>query len=119
VHNDYLNTFMEVGLFGWLLFYGFVGYILWCSIKAGKRIRRLAADRASPDAERLVWSDRYWFTAACQMAMVAVLIYCVQVDVFHFPLKGWWLIAALSWVMYLLVKNHPLRPPSLASAQTT
>jgi hypothetical protein len=37
---------------------------------------------------------------ACRVAIVITLIFGVQVDVFHFPLKGWWLIAGLTWVVY-------------------
>ena len=37
--------------------------------------------------------------------MVAVLVYGVQVDVFQFPLKGWWLAAGLTYVMYRLSRQ--------------
>lgn len=109
VHNEYLNTFMEVGLVGWLLFFGFVGYLLWCSLKTGGILRRFGEDRTRTRAERLLWAERYWFVAACQTAMIAVLIYGVQVDVFHFPLKGWWLVASLTSVMYLLARKEVVK----------
>jgi O-antigen ligase len=89
VHNEYLQTLLEVGIVGWSIFFGFVGLILWCSVKAAAVLQRLR------DAQ-----EQYWLMVACQIGMVSVLLYGVQVDVFHFPLKGWWLIAGLSWVMY-------------------
>lgn len=91
VHNDYLQTFMEVGVVGWLMFFGFVGLTLWSSFRAASILKRL------PDRQ-----EQYWFMVACQITMVAALLYGFQVDVYHFPLKGWWLIASLSWVMYWL-----------------
>lgn len=100
VHNEYLNTLMEVGLLGWLMFFGFVGFLLWCSFKTGSILRRFGERRDR------VWQDRYWFVVGCQIAMISVIIYAVQVDVFHFPLKGWWLVAALTWSMYVLVNEE-------------
>lgn len=94
VHNEYLQTFIEVGLIGWLIFHSFVGLILWYSFKAAATFRIFQATR-----------EQYWFAVACQIAMVAVLIYGVLMDVFHFPLKGWWLIAGLSYVMYKLAST--------------
>ncbi len=44
--------------------------------------------------------EMYWFMVACQIAMISVLLYAFQADVFHFPLKGWWLVASLTFVMY-------------------
>jgi hypothetical protein len=98
VHNEFLESFIEVGIFGWLLFFGFVGVILWSSFKAGAIFRR------ARDSQ-----EQYWFLVACQIAQLSVLVYGVQVDVFHFPLKGWWLIAGLSWVMYRLARREELR----------
>ena len=44
-------------------------------------------------------------------AMISALLYGIQVDVFHFPLKGWWLVAGLTYAMYQLT------PQWLAGAQ--
>jgi hypothetical protein len=89
VHNEFLQTFLDVGVVGWLVFFGFVVLVLWAGFKAGSALRPWRQHE-----------ERYWFLLACQIAMIAVLIYGWQVDVFHFPLKGWWLVAGLSWVMY-------------------
>ena len=96
VHNDYLQTMMEAGIPGGLLFYSFVGLLLWTSFRAAAAVRR----RAGPESD-------YWFLVAAQVAMMATLAYGLQVDVFHFPLKGWWLVAGLVWV-----KRWPDRAPS-------
>ncbi|HYU47504.1 MAG TPA: O-antigen ligase family protein [Terriglobales bacterium] len=88
VHNEYLETMIETGAVGWLIFFGFVGLLLRCSFVAASRLRKAADDA------------KYWFVVACQIGMIAVLAFAVQVDVFHFPLKGWWLIAGLTWVTY-------------------
>jgi O-antigen ligase len=95
VHNEFLEMMIETGVFGWLLFFGFVGLLLWCAFKAATAFRR-----------RPHSGSRYWFMVACIIAMLSVLVYGLQVDVFHFPLKGWWLVAGLTWTMYLLS-----RPP--------
>jgi O-antigen ligase len=94
LHNEYLNTFMEVGIAGWLVFFGFVGLILWYGFRAASIFRTV------PGAHR-----QYWFTVAMQIAMIGVLLYAVQVDVFHFPLKGWWLLAGFAPVMHGLAQR--------------
>lgn len=99
VHNEYLETMIETGVIGWVLFFAFVLLLLWCSLRGAARLRR-----ASPE------DPRYWFMIACQIAMIAVLVFAVQVDVFHFPLKGWWLIAALTWVIHESAWELPADP---------
>ncbi len=83
-HCEYLQTAVEVGVVGWVLFFGFVSLVLATAFRSGKRY--------SQDPAR---GGDFWFMRACQLAMIAVLIYSIQVDVFHFPLKGWWLVAGL------------------------
>ncbi len=108
VHNEYLQTFMELGLFGFLFFFGFVGYLLRASFQAARHYRRQKQD------------EPYWFLVACQIAMISVLIYGLQCDVFRFPLKGWWFAAGAVVMLYenallaRLPKNkttmHPFEP---------
>jgi len=90
VHNEYLQTMMELGIVGWTVFFGFVFLVLRYGFQAAAHYR----DR--PDGE-----ERYQFLKACQVTMIAVLVYGLQVDVFHFPLKGWWLVAGLVTALYL------------------
>ena len=95
VHNEYLQTFDEVGLIGWIVFFSFIGLLLWYSFRAAAIFKRL------PDGR-----EQYQFMVAAQVAMIATLLYGTQVDVFHFPLKGWWLIGSLTWVVYQLGRKQ-------------
>ncbi len=90
VHNEFIFTLMEVGVFGWLLFFGFLTLVYLAAVRA----QRLAARWQAPDGVR---PD---FFVAIQISMLATLLFGVQVDVFHFPLKGWWLLAGLAWAQY-------------------
>jgi O-Antigen ligase len=101
VHNDYIQTAMEVGVVGWLLFYGFVAWMLVVAVRA----RRRAGDDPAP----LVHAD---FFIAVQIAMLATLAYAVQVDVFHFPLKSWWLLAGLTWAAWRQQVEFDAGPPA-------
>lgn len=89
VHNTYLQFLLEVGIIGWLLFYSFVGTMIYYANRAARVFRRL------PD-----WRLEYQILLATQVAMASVLVFGLQVDVFLFPLKGWWLLAAISTVLY-------------------
>jgi O-antigen ligase len=104
VHNIYLMTFMETGLFGWLLFYAFVALVTWSAFRVAKLLRSHAQAQ-----------DQYWFFIAAQITMLAVLIDGLQVDVFLFPLKGWWLVAGMSWAMHTMLKTQPVVPDANAA----
>jgi hypothetical protein len=111
VHNEFLFTMMEVGVFGWLLFFGFVAMVYLAAVRArGLAARWQARDGLRPD-----------FFVAIQISMVATLIFGIQVDVFHFPLKGWWLLAGLAWAQYSVMSAAALaqaeRPPQAAPAR--
>jgi hypothetical protein len=83
MHNIYLQTALDVGLFGWLAFIGFVGLVLF---QTERLLLRLA--RQGP-------SDAYWLVISAEALMLTVIIFGFQVDVFFFPLKAWWLIASI------------------------
>jgi O-antigen ligase len=100
VHNEFLATFLELGIVGWLLFLGFLGSILWTTRKALRHFREVQDDPAV-----------LWFLAACQVSYIVVLLYGIQCDVFHLPLKGWWLIAGLSHGIYLESKARRVPGP--------
>jgi hypothetical protein len=93
-HNEYINTLMEVGIIGWILLFTTVGIFIWSSFKAAAIFRRLPGH-----------SEQYYFMLAAQITIIAALLYGVQVDVFHFPLKGWWLIAGLSVSMLWIAQK--------------
>lgn len=100
VHNEYIMTAMEVGLLGWGVFFGFVALMY----AAARRAAQLVPGRWPPS---LLHAD---FFVAAQVAMLATAIYGLQVDVFHFPLKGWWLIAGISWALYrVLLEEKPIQ----------
>ena len=94
-HNEYINTLVEVGIIGWLLMFGAIFLLVRSSFRAARIFASL------PGRE-----EQYWFMVACQLTMVSVLLYGVQVDVFHFPLKGFWLVAGLSWSLEILARRE-------------
>lgn len=84
MHNIYLQTLMDLGVFGWLVFLSFLASVQWAASRAAKAFRRVGDN------------DGYWMMVAAQILMLSVLVYGLQVDVFYFPLKGWWLVAGLA-----------------------
>ena len=83
MHNFYLQTALDTGLFGLAIFLCFlVSLLRWTSGVA----RALRRDRRG---------DEYLLVLAIQIMMVTVLLYGLQVDVFFFPLKAWWLSAGI------------------------
>lgn len=91
-HNEFVWTMVEVGLFGWLMHYGFVATVIAASIRAGRYLKR----QLDPESQ-----DQYWLIKAVQIVLVVIPFYGVQSEVFHYPLKGWWFAAGLAWVFYI------------------
>lgn len=87
-HNEYIWSMVELGLPGWLLHWSFVWVVIAASFRAAKWLKRFA------DAQSEVLLLR-----ACQITLIGILIFGIQTEVFHFALKGWWLAAAIGWVM--------------------
>jgi len=108
VHNEYLQTMIDTGIFGWAFFIAFLGWVMWYSF------RLAALFRKHPETE-----EQYWFMIACQIAMISVALFAVQVDVFHFPLKGWWLVAGLVCAMHLIVRESENSLQASESMQST
>jgi hypothetical protein len=94
-HNEYLNTLLEVGLIGWILMFGAIFLLVRSSFRAARIFRGLPGR-----------SEQYSFMVAAQLTMISVLLYGIQVDVFHFPLKGFWLVAGLSWSLEMLAREE-------------
>jgi O-Antigen ligase len=91
-HNEYVWILVEVGVFGYFLHYAFVWVVTRSSFKAAQRTRSL------PDA-----GEQYFFLIACQCVMLVILLSAVQSTTFHYPLKGWWLLTAISYMLW----THP------------
>lgn len=100
-HCEYLQTFLELGLPGWLLFMTFILLTLHYAFGAA------AWYREKPGGE-----NEYWFLVAVQIAMIGVLLYGLQVDVFHFPLKGWWLVAGIAAAVYGFTRDELQSAPA-------
>jgi O-antigen ligase len=100
MHNIYLQTALDVGLFGWLAFIGFVGLVLFQTEKLVLRLRRQGP------------SDAYWLVISAEVLMLTVIIFGFQVDVFFFPLKAWWLIASIIVAFHkrVLIADAQRRP---------
>jgi hypothetical protein len=84
MHNIYLQTALDVGVFGWLVFIGFIGLVLFQTERLVLRLKHQGP------------SDAYWLVIAAEVLMLTVIIFGFQVDVFFFPLKAWWLIASIA-----------------------
>src|SRR5262249_17261860 len=97
-HNEYLNMLVEVGIVGFALFFATVAVIVRASVRAASLLKRLPGRK-----------EQYWFMIAAQVTLIAGLLDGIQVDVFHFPLKGWWLIAGLSLAMLQMLKDEKKR----------
>jgi len=85
VHNEYLQTLMELGIVGFFFLFSFVGTLLAYCFSIERRLKRMI------DTEQEIY-----LVNAIKIAMISTLIYGVQVEVFHFPLKGWWLLAGIT-----------------------
>jgi hypothetical protein len=95
-HNEFIWVMVEVGIFGYLLHWAFVWYVARSSFRAGKLFR--ARGNIEP----------YLFSLACQAVFLGILLFSLQSEVYHYPLKGWWLMAGLSCSLYEVARNESL-----------
>ncbi len=86
-HNEYLNSLMEVGIFGYLLLIAFM-ISIWKTVRAGARRFALLGDAEAVLLMRCI-----------MISFLSVLFFALQADVLHFPLKGWWLAIGLGIVL--------------------
>lgn len=98
-HNEYLQVFYELGLFGLGVFLAFLGVL---SLQAWATAARLRARGEE---------DKRWFVVAAGLSLFIGMIFALQVDAFHFPLKGWWLAAGLVVVADRLSRAETPPPP--------
>ncbi len=93
-HNEFIWSMVEVGIFGWLLHWSFVYWVVRAAYRAGKSFKRIALD-----------CEEYWLCIAIQIMLVGVILFGVQTEVFHLPLKGWWLCAGIASFLYSASKQ--------------
>lgn len=87
-HNEYLQSLLETGLVGFSILAAFL-IVLARQARIAERSFRDAGDHHTALLMR-----------AGRIALLAVLVYALQVDVLHFPLKGWWLAMAIVAALY-------------------
>jgi len=95
VHNEYLQSLLETGLLGYPLLIAFM-VVLY---------RR--ARRAEVSLEAAGSLDQALLFKASRVALLAMLFYGTQVDVLHFPLKGWWLAMGI-----VVALSEPMASPA-------
>lgn len=95
-HNEYIWVMVEVGIIGYLFHWGFVAAVTRASFRTASLLKRASGI-----------SEQYLFMVACQILLVGVLLFAVQSEEFHYPLKGWWLVAAVSCCMLDVVRRLP------------
>jgi hypothetical protein len=100
VHNEFLFSLMEVGFIGYSVLVVFF-VLLHRRAREAEKIFRARDDA---DTARILSASRVVFWG--------VLLYAVQVDCFHFPLKGWWLIMGLVLVLHRIAKGMQARGES-------
>lgn len=88
VHNEFIQSTMEVGIVIVLVLFAFLAMVARRLTVAERRYRQ----REDEDTARLL--------SAMRVCMVATLAYGLQVDVLHFPLKGWWLAMGLGMCLF-------------------
>lgn len=93
-HNEFIWVMVEVGVVGYFFFWGFVGYVTVASFRAASLWRRLRA------------GEEFLFCLACQALLVGIPLFALQSEAFHYPLKGWWLVAPISCMMLRQAREH-------------
>jgi O-antigen ligase len=88
-HNEFIWVLAEVGIIGYVFFWSFVGYVTAAAFRAGAILRKARAP-----------AEQYWFLIACQALLVMIPLFAAQSEAFHYPLKGWWLIAPVAYMMW-------------------
>lgn len=96
-HNEFLLVFMELGVFGFALFMTFLVVSVGLVWTTAARSR---AESAAPEHRA--------FLLAALITIVVGILFGVQVDVFHFSLKGWWLCLGLACVLRHLMLSRTI-----------
>ena len=83
IHNEYFESLLETGIVGYPIIVGFMVVLFRRCLKVTK-FSRLEGNKQVE-----------FFGIATLIAFITVLAYGLQCDVFHFTLKGWWLVMGL------------------------
>jgi hypothetical protein len=105
-HNEYIWVMVELGLVGYILFWGFVATVTIASFQAASLLRRLPG-----------MQEQYLLMLACQTLMIGALLFALQSEEFHYPLKAWWLIASLNLCMLAWAKRTFRTASQLVTAE--
>lgn len=98
-HNEYLNSLMEVGIFGYMVLIAFF-WAIWSSLRQGAKRFAQLGDRDGAVLMRCI-----------MISFLSVLFFALQADVMHFPLKGWWLAVGLGVVLERMSRMAAAAPP--------
>jgi hypothetical protein len=93
-HNEYIWVMVEVGLVGYLVFWAFVATVTRSSFRAASLVKRWRG-----------MDEEYHFLIGCQVIMVGILLFAVQSEAFHYPLKTWWMLSAVCVNLLEAAKN--------------
>lgn len=101
-HCEYLFSLIEVGLIGYSVLVSFF-VVLYRRCRKTERFFRSTGERETAA-----------ILTAARVLFWGVLFYALQVDCFHFPLKGWWLVMGLVLALsdMTLAKERPVAHPA-------
>lgn len=93
-HCEYLFSLMEVGVIGYSFLVAFF-VVLYRRCRATERVLLRRKDPATAG-----------MLTATRVVFWGVLAYAIQVDCFHFPLKGWWLVMGISVALWQMARSE-------------
>lgn len=88
-HNEFIWVLAEVGIIGYVFFWSFVAWVTVAAFRASALLRRMRGP-----------AEQYWFAIACQALLVMIPLFAAQSEAFHYPLKGWWLVAPAAYMIW-------------------
>jgi hypothetical protein len=101
-HNEFIWVLAEVGIVGYVFFWSFVGYVTFAAFRAASLLRRAGGP-----------AEQYWFVVAAQALLVMIPLFAAQSEAFHYPLKGWWLVAPMACMMWRVAREPGAVPKRL------
>jgi hypothetical protein len=107
-HNEYIWVMVEVGLIGYLLFWGFVLTVTRASFRTASLVKRLHGV-----------NEEYYFLIGCQVIMVGIMLFAVQSEAFHYPLKTWWMLTAICVNLLATAKAEAVNSRLALTSQTS